>query len=190
MTTTLLALAGVLVIAILVAIFWKTVQRPFQVITVFLRYLWLLFPSFVFIFLASICFWTLLQGKDLLIASLESKWGTSVMLWAVVFWVITIWYSSRMLVYKRDSLFYCGREYFKNVEPPGFWNRLYHQSSEKIGFHLPRILGYLGFAIVLMGYLQLPILEHPISKVTARWFVLGFFALYILLAWLLSLIHI
>jgi len=186
MTTTLLALAGALVIAILVAIFWKIVQRPFQVVTVFLRYLWLLFPSFVFIMLSSICFWTLLQGKDLLIASLESKWGTSVMLWAVVFWVITIWYSSRMLVYKRDSLYYCGREYFKNVEPTGFWNRLYYQSSEKIGFHLPRILGYLGFAIVLMGYLQLPILEHPISKVTARWLVLGFFALYILLAWLLE----
>ncbi len=186
MTTTVLALAGLIVIIILIAIFWRIVQRPFQIITVFLRYLWLLFPSFLLLLVSSICFWTLLQGKDLLIASLESKWGTSVMLWAVVFWVITIWYSSRMLVYKRDGLYHYGREYFKNVVPSGFWDRLYYKSSEKIGFHLPRLLGYLGFSIVLIGYLQLPIHEHPISKVTARWLVLGFFALYILLSWVLE----
>ena len=186
MTTTLLALAGSLVLVILIIVFWKIVQRPFQVITVFLRYLWLLFPSFIFLLISSICFWTLLQGKDLLIASLESKWGTSVMLWAVVFWVITIWYSSRMLVYKRDSLYYCGREFFKNVEPSGFWNKLYYRSSEKIGFHLPRLLGYLGFAIVFIGYLQLPIHEHPISSTTGRWLVLAFFGLYIVLSWVLE----
>jgi len=186
MTTTLLALAASLVIVILVAIFWRVVQRPFQVITVFLRYLWLLFPSFLFLIVSSLCFWALMQGKDLLIASLESKWGTSVVLWALVFWVITTWYSSRMLVYKRDSLYFCGREYFNQEEPSGFWNLMYYKCSEAIGFHLPRLFGYLAFAIVLIGYLQLPIRKNPISGSTPRWLLLGFMGAYILFSWILD----
>ncbi|MBD0377505.1 MAG: hypothetical protein ICV51_17990, partial [Flavisolibacter sp.] len=100
MITTLMAIVLLIVAVVLITIFWKYVQRLLQVLTILLRYLWLLFPSFLFLVISGLCFWSLLQGKDLLIASLEGKWGGSVVLVAVVFWVLTTWYSSRILVYK------------------------------------------------------------------------------------------
>src|SRR5690242_17092636 len=183
---TFIATTILIVILVLIFVFWKSVQRPFQVLTVFLRYLWLLFPSFLFLLVSGLCFWQLLQGKDLLISSLEGKWGGSVVLWAVAFWVITTWYSSRILVYKRDTLFKAGKEFFNNVEPPAWFDRLYYQCSEVIGFHLPRLLGYMGFAILVIGYLQLPIHTSPLKGSQSAWLLLGFFLLYLLLAWLIK----
>jgi hypothetical protein len=183
---TFIATTILIAVLVLVIVFWKFVQRPFQVFTVFLRYLWLLFPSFLFLLVSGLCFWQMLQGKDLLIASLEGKWGASVVLWAVVFWVITTWYSSRMLVYKRETLFKTGKEFFNNLEPPAWFDRLYYQCSEAIGFHLPRILGYMGFAVVVIAYMQLPIHASPITGKQSAWLLFGFFLLYLLLAWLLK----
>jgi hypothetical protein len=182
---TVIAITILIAVFVLIIIFWRVVQRPFQVLTVFLRYLWLLFPSFLFLLVSGLCFWQLLQGKDLLIASLEGKWGASVLLWAVVFWVITMWYSSRMLVYKRDSLFRTGKEFFNNVEPPGMFDRMYYKCSEVIGFHLPRLLGYMGFSIIVIGYLQLPTHQSPLKGTGSAWILIGFIALYVLMAWLL-----
>src|SRR6476620_5968834 len=184
--TTVIATTILIAAIVLIVIFWKFVQRPLQVLTVFLRYLWLLFPSFLFLLISGLCFWQLLQGKDLLIASLEGKWGASVLMWAAVFWVITTWYSSRMLVYKRDSLFRCGREFFDNVEPPGLINRLYYSCSEWIGFQLPRLLGYLGFAILIIGYLQLPIHKSPLKGGGSMLTLVGFIGLYLLLSWIIG----
>ncbi|MBD0284425.1 MAG: patatin-like phospholipase family protein [Flavisolibacter sp.] len=182
MITTLMAIVLLIVAGVLITIFWKYVQRLLQVLTIFLRYLWLLFPSFLFLVISGLCFWSLLQGKDLLIASLEGKWGGSVVLVAVVFWVLTTWYSSRILVYKRDNLYYCGRDYFKGVFPKAWQDRLYYKSSEATGFHLPRLLGYLCFAIIVLAYLQLSILKHPLSGTTAFWLLLGYIGLYLLLS--------
>lgn len=184
--TTVIATTILIVVVVLIIVFWKWVQRPFQVLTVFLRYLWLLFPSFLFLLVSAVCFWKLLQGRDLLIASLEGKWGASVILWAVVFWVITTWYSSRMLVYKRDSLFKTGREFFNFTEPDGVFNQIYFRCSEWIGFNLPRLLGYMGFAIVIIGYLQLPIHASPLKGKGSLLLLTGFIVAYLLLSWLIA----
>ncbi|MEP6596731.1 MAG: hypothetical protein ABJA71_12330, partial [Ginsengibacter sp.] len=79
--------------------FLSFIKKLLQIFTIFLRYVWLIFPACLFLFAAYSCFWSLSQGKDLLISSLESEWRVSVLWIAVVFWVFATWYSSRILVY-------------------------------------------------------------------------------------------
>src|SRR5215216_465935 len=97
--------------------FLSFIKKFLQIFTIFLRYVWLIFPACLFLFVAYSCFWSLSQGKDLLISSLESEWRVSVLWIAVVFWVFATWYSSRILVYKKSDLFTCGEDYFKTDVP-------------------------------------------------------------------------
>lgn len=159
-------------------------KRIFQIITIFLRYLWLLFPAFLFLMAAYFSLWSLLQGKDLLISSLETNWRGSILLIAVLFWVFTTWYSSRILVYKKDDLFYCGKKYFATEIPKkGFTlNWIIYKCSEVIGLNLPRMMGYICFAIIILAYMQLPVYKHPLHQSTAGWLLLGYIVLYIFLA--------
>jgi hypothetical protein len=158
------------------------IKKLLQIFTIFLRYVWLIFPACIFLFAAYSCFWSLSQGKDLLISSLESEWRVSVLWIALVFWVFATWYSSRILVYKKSGLFKCGEDFFKvekstkrYVETPvrGFnINWVLYKCSETLGFHLPRLMGYLCFSIIILAYWQLPVMAHPISESTA-WLLLG-----------------
>lgn len=149
------------------------VKKVLQLFTILLRYLWLFFPALFFLFGAYLLFWNLSQGKDLLISGLERTWRMCVLWVAVVFWGFTTWYSSRILVYKKDSLYNCGEDFFTeiiagkkvvNVPVPGFTlNWVLYNFSQWVGFHLPRMLGYLCFAILLLAYWQLPTLDHPLT---------------------------
>lgn len=106
------------------------------------------------------------------------------MLVAVVFWVLVTWYSSRILVYKRDSLYYCGKDFFEKDKPPRkrlTLNWILFKCSEVIGFHLPRLLGYLCFPVIALAYLQLPIMQKPLSKSNALLLLLGYVVLYAVL---------
>jgi hypothetical protein len=165
------------------------IKKLLQVFTIFLRYLWLIFPACLFLFAAYSCFWTLSQGKDLLISSLENNWRVSVLWIALVFWVFATWYSSRILVYKNSGLFKCGEDYFKkdqsnrNIDVPskGFnINWVLYKCSETLGFHLPRLMGYLCFSIIILAYWQLPIMTKPISHGTASLLLVGYILLYII----------
>ena len=153
-----------------------------QIFTIFLRYVWLIFPACLFLFAAYSCFWGLSQGKDLLISSLESEWRVSVLWIAVVFWVFATWYSSRILVYKKSGLFTCGEDFFKTDVPTKGYvdlpsqginiNWVLYKCSETLGFHLPRLMGYLCFSIIILAYWQLPVMVHPLALGTA-WLLLG-----------------
>lgn len=153
------------------------IKKVLQAVTVFLRYLWLIFPSCLFLFAAYACFWGLSQGKDLLISSLEKDWRVSILWIALIFWVFATWYSSRILVYKKTGLYSCGDDFFMNdgilVRPKkGFnINWILYRSSFWLGLHLPRIMGYLCFAIIILAYWQLPVISQPISKGTAFLFL-------------------
>ena len=166
------------------------IKKLLQVFTIFLRYVWLIFPACLFLFAAYSCFWTLSQGRDLLISSLENNWRVSVLWIALVFWVFATWYSSRILVYKNARLFKCGEDYFKKniaenekaaVPSKGFnINWVLYKCSETLGFHLPRLMGYLCFAIIILAYWQLPVIKNPISAGFASLLLLVYILLYII----------
>ncbi len=118
---------------------WHIVKRPLQTFTIFLRVIWLLFPAVLFFVAAWMAFWKLSQGKDVLIATLEREGAGGVVLIAILFWALVNWYSSRILVYRR------------NIESLNQW----------IGRHMPRLLGFLCFSLVWIGLMRLPTLTDP-----------------------------
>ena len=118
---------------------WHFVKGPLQVFTIFLRTVWLLFPAVLFFLMAWMAFWKLSQGKDVLISTLEREGAGGVVLIAILFWALVNWYSSRMLVYRRDI----------------------ESLNLTIGRHMPRLLGYLSFSLVWIGLMRLPTLTNP-----------------------------
>jgi predicted acylesterase/phospholipase RssA len=121
---------------------WHFTKLPLQAFTVFLRTVWLLFSAFFFTFCVYTCFWSLSQGKDVLISMLEKKWVGGIVILSLVFWVLVTWYSSRILIYRKKQLYSEG------------------QLNEKIAFHSPRVLSFLGFSIIWIALLRLPKLEY------------------------------
>lgn len=117
------------------SLFWQHTKKPLFVFSSFTRIIWLLFPSIVFLFAAWACFWSLPQGKDVLIDMLEKKWIGGIVLLAVLFWVTVSWYSSRILIYRKKQLY---------------------TDTEKIAFHTPRLIGFLAFSLIWIAFLRLP----------------------------------
>ncbi len=117
---------------------WYIVKNPLQVFTVFLRVLWLLFPAVFFFMAAWTAFWKLSQGRDVLISTLERDWVGGAVLMAIIFWATVNWYSSRILIYRRNQLYL---------------------DNPTIAYHMPRLLGFLGFSVVWIGLLRLPLLD-------------------------------
>ena len=125
----------------------------FQGITVMLRMAWYLFPSVFFLMATYACFWSLSQGKDVLISAVEKRGANWVILLAIVFWVLITWYTGRILIYHKTELY---------------------RSSKTIAFHAPRMLGFFGFSIIWLAFLQLPKLQEEnyswqISGTLASW---------------------
>lgn len=185
-----LSLLYFIIALILLLIFRRSVQKFLQIFTILLRYIWLVFPGVLFLFIAYKCFWSLSQGKDLLITSLENPWRVSVLWVSVVFWVFTTWYSSRILVYKKAGLYTCGEDFFKDGDgdkmpdlPIKGWSFSWflYKFPQVIGYHLPRFMGYLCFSIITLAYWQLPVLAHPLSGSIALLLLLVYVVLYAVL---------
>ncbi len=86
-------------------------QRVLRYISQISKSIWLFFPGIVFLFLFIFCFWTLGQGKDILIAFTENESHTILSLnytriiffIAIGFWAYVSWYSSRIISYIKKS---------------------------------------------------------------------------------------
>jgi predicted acylesterase/phospholipase RssA len=122
-------------------------------ITIVLRMAWYLFPAVFFLMATYACFWTLSQGKDVLISAIEKQGANWIVLLSLIFWVLITWYTGRILIYHKLDLY---------------------NSSKTIAFHAPRMLGFLGFSIVWLAFLQLPRLPEQnftwqVSGATANW---------------------
>ena len=115
--------------------FWQLLKRPLRLLSVFSRIAWLLFPAIFFLFATWACFWNLSQGRDVLLGMLEKKWVAGIVLLAILFWVMVSWYSSRILIYRKKKVY---------------------EDSQRLAFHIPRLMGYLGFSIVWIALLRLP----------------------------------
>jgi len=114
---------------------WRIFKKPLQLFTTFLRITGLLFPAVIFLFATFACFWQLPQGRDVLIDMLEKKYMGGVILLAILFYTLVSWYSSRILVYRKNDLY---------------------KENENLAFHTPRLLGFLGFSVVWIALLRLP----------------------------------
>jgi hypothetical protein len=111
----------------------------------FWRYLvkaiWLFFPPIFFLILGYFAFWSLSQGKDIMLITLEQgkEFVFLYCILAVFFWTYVTWYSSR-LVGKAKG--------FQQPDENHIWIRLRLQ--------LPRLLAFSCLSVVILAFLQLP----------------------------------
>src|SRR6476620_11012239 len=76
-----------------------------------LKSLWLFFPGILFLLLPIFCFWTLGQGKDIIIAFIDNSsknffhfnYTRFVFFLVIGFWVYISWYSSRIISYVKTK---------------------------------------------------------------------------------------
>ncbi len=105
---------------------------------------WLFFPAIIFLVFAYLGFWTLNQGKDLMIITLENRKVFGLFLLALVFWVVTTWYSSRLVAKTKE---------LQDSDKHPMWQLLRIQG--------PRILAFSCITIIILAFFQLPYPETP-----------------------------
>jgi predicted acylesterase/phospholipase RssA len=173
---------------------WQWLKKPFRIFSISFKYFYLLFPAFLFLFLGIYLFWSLSQGKDVLMVAIqEHRWSFSAVMLSLVFWVFVTWYSGRILVYKKPELFNSSAQ--DDVREVGVWQwnmkwifqnfftYLLHHTSKKLGYHLPRFMGFFLFTILIIGILRLPSMTAPNNFVHQQsWLLfLGYILYYFLL---------
>lgn len=146
--------------------------RLLQFISRLLKSLWFFFPSILFILLAIWCFWSLNQGKDLIVAFTENHQAKAFFFIAIAFWIYVSWYSSRITAYIKQSK---QEEYILHVSGDTTPATSYFDLPPSWLEKFPRLIGYAGFLAIELAVLQSPALEAGSIKAgKALWFfVLG-----------------
>lgn len=109
---------------------------------------WLFFPALLFLSLTYFAFWKINQGRDILLFTLQKQNAFAFLILAQCFWAYMIWYSSRL------------------VAKAKFWEQPYYLFLN-VRVHLPRLLGFCCFAVIILALLQVQFFKHPISPATA-----------------------
>jgi predicted acylesterase/phospholipase RssA len=122
----------------------------------FVRAAWLFFPAILFLIFAYLCFWQLSQGKDVMIITLENRKVFGLFLLALIFWVVTTWYTTRMVAKAKE---------LQDSDKHPMWQTLRVQG--------PRILAFTCITIVILAFFQLPYPDTP--KLSAKVCYLLFF---------------
>lgn len=110
----------------------------------FVRAAWLFFPAIIFLVFAFLGFWSLNQGKDLMIITLENRKVFGLFLLALIFWVVTTWYSSRLVAKAKE---------LQDQDDHPMWQLLRVQG--------PRILAFSCITIIILAFFQLPYPDTP-----------------------------
>jgi len=110
----------------------------------FVRAAWLFFPAVIFIVFAFLAFWSLNQGKDLMIITLENRKVFGLFLLALIFWVVTTWYSSRLVAKAKE---------LQDSDKHPMWQLLRIQG--------PRMLAFTCITIIILAFFQLPYPDTP-----------------------------
>ena len=151
-----------------------------QFISRLLKSIWLFFPGILFLVLAMWCFWSLNQGKDIIVAFTENHQAKAFFFIAIAFWIYVTWYSARIVAYLKKGR---QEDRITNIMgncPPG-------EAAKKIGnaqyFELPpvwlhifpHIIGYACLLVIELAVLQSPVLgADAITANKATWFfILG-----------------
>jgi len=115
----------------------------------FVRAAWLFFPAILFLLFTYMAFWHLNQGKDVMIITLENSKVFGLFLLALVFWVVTTWYSSRLVAKAKE---------LQDSDNHLMWQTLRVQG--------PRILAFTCITIIILAFFQLP---YPETPKLSRW---------------------
>ncbi len=134
-----------------------------------LKSLWLFFPGILFLLFSIFIFWTLGQGKDIIVAFTENQSQTRIVFFlAIGFWVYVNWYSSRIISYIKRSkqeqlmLDMCGTD--KKAAANAYEeNRPFFEIGIDFLDEIPRVIGNACFLILELAVFQSPVLSHPIS---------------------------
>ncbi|MBS1511939.1 MAG: hypothetical protein JST86_13915 [Bacteroidetes bacterium] len=110
----------------------------------FVRAAWLFFPAILFIVLAYLAFWTLSQGKDIMIITLENRKVFGLFLIALIFWVVTTWYTTRMVAKAKE---------LQDSDKHLMWQTLRIQG--------PRMLAFSCITIIILAFFQLYYPDAP-----------------------------
>jgi predicted acylesterase/phospholipase RssA len=143
-----------------------------------LKSIWLFFPGMLFVILAMWCFWSLNQGKDLIVAFTENDQAKTFFFIAIAFWAYVSWYSARIVAYLKKSkqeerigkiMGECTPEEASKTlsntqvfELPPVWLQTF-----------PHIIGFACLLTIELAVLQSPVLgADAISSSKAGWFFL------------------
>lgn len=118
----------------------RSVESFLRALTVYFRVFYLFGASIIFLALAAGCFWLLPQGTDIIMKSLESPYSGIVMLLSLFLWAYVLWYSGRIVAYQKNRLL----------------NGYLTKNAPVLIFHMPRLLAYLAYTIVLLALLHSP----------------------------------
>ena len=105
---------------------------------------WLFSPGILFLGLTAICFWNLLQGKDIMLLAIQRRWFFALFLATLIFLVIVGWYGARMV-----------SEAKKKKDAEGAMPYI----SDYYYKHAPRFIGFSFFTITILAFAQLPIFK-------------------------------
>lgn len=164
---------------------WYLFLLLLQFISRLLKAVWLFFPGILFLVLAMWCFWSLNQGKDIIVAFTENHQAKAFFFIAIAFWIYVSWYSARIVAYlkqgKQEDRIkkimegcppeetekrLCNKQFF---DLPPVWLKTF-----------PHIIGYACLLVIEMAVLQSPVRgEAAISSAKATWF----FFLGLIISW-------
>ena len=109
----------------------QILKKTLKQIAIILQVLWAFMPGILFIGIGYLFFTQFIQGKDIVITAMNSRQSALFMLIGLFFWVLITWYTSRLIAYNNDRLFWIAKDGL---------------------YHTPRILGYLCFTVITIAF--------------------------------------
>jgi predicted acylesterase/phospholipase RssA len=144
------------------------------------KVIWLFFPGTLFLVFAWFAFWKITQGKDLMIITLENRDVFAFFILALLFWSYVTWYTCRLAAKAKDLQIQSRLEksladfldknennrqdpevadissiYYNYIEKNNNNRRIW----EKLRIHGPRLLAFSCFTIIILAFVQLPVLK-------------------------------
>ena len=128
---------------------------------VFLKAIWLFFPSILFLVLALFATWYLVQGKDIMERTLEQPRIFYMFVIAAIFWVYITWYTSRII----GKITYASLSRKPDKEER-FWGRFLIQ--------MPRFLSFSCLTVIILAFIKLE--KDPENKYDKLFFLVLVFS--------------
>lgn len=156
--------------------------------------IWLFFPGIIFLLFGIFCFWTLGQGKDIIVAFTENTSRTIfslnytrvIFFVAIGFWAYVSWYSARIISYikktrQKDDVQVISGVNSETAEEEYTQRYKFFEIGKNFLDEFPRIIGNSCFLVLELAVLQSPALLSTISS-TAAW--ISFFILLIIIRYI------
>ena len=138
---------------------------------------WLFSPGILVLVATAICFWNLLQGKDIMLLAIQRRWFFALFIGTLFFLVIVSWYGARMVSDAKKKIDIEGPPGPQGSQRPGTYGpqglkrpQGSQDSQEPQGplpylspyfyTHTPRFIGFSFFTVIILAFAQLPIFRR------------------------------